>query len=194
MKCQSILFAILLPSTMLLVGCGGDTPSTNGAGTASSNPAEQITAPGMDLHSAVIADNVQAVRQHIQAGSDIDVPDPFGGSSPLISAAIFGKTEIAQLLIDAGADVDFTNRDGSTALHSAAFFGRPEIVEALLEAGADKSIVNNYGSTPRDTVAGGFDEMKPFYDALGATLAPMGLKLDYDRLRATRPQIAAALL
>jgi ankyrin repeat protein len=98
-----------------------------------------VKAPDVDLHTAVITDNMEAVKQHIAAGSDLNVRDPFGGSSPLISATVFGKTEMAKVLIDAGVDLNFQNTEGSTALHTAAFFCRPEIVQLLLEKNVDQN-------------------------------------------------------
>lgn len=172
----------------LLIGCGSeDAPGSTAEESRKPEP------PAVDMHTAVISNNVDAIKQHIAAGSDLNVADPFGGSSPLMSAAVFDKPEIARLLIEAGADINLTNRDGSTALHSAAFFCRPDIVDMLLAEKADTTVRNNFGSTAYDTVAGPFNEVRPFYDALGQQLAPMGLKLDYDYLQETRPQIAAVL-
>jgi len=150
-------------------------------------------APDIDIHTAVISGNMEAVKQHIAAGSDLNVRDPFGGSSPLISAAVFGKPEIAKVLIDAGVDLNFQNSDGSTALHTAAFFCRPEIVKQLLEKNADKTIKNKYGATAFDNVAAPFADMKDAYDMMGNVLGPMGLKLDYVYIEKTRPEIAEML-
>ena len=152
-----------------------------------------VTPPQVDIHTAVVTGNIEAVRLHIAAGSDINVKDPFGGSSPLISAAVFGKTDIAKALIDAGASLNFQNNDGSTALHTAAFFGRPEIVKMLLEKHADKTIKNKYNSTAYDGVAAPFQDAKPVYDMMVTALGPMGLKLDYAYLEKERPVIAAML-
>jgi len=187
------LLAALTLMVPLLAGCGDSSTRTTEVNPEAGSGDVGISAPEVDLHTAVISGDTDAVRQHIQAGSDLNVADPFGGSSPLITAATFGRTAIARLLIEAGADVNFTNADGATALHSAAFFCRPDIVDALLDAGIDKSIVNNYGSSAYTSVAGPFDQVKPFYDAMAAALAPMGLTLDYDYLRQTRPAIAAKL-
>ncbi|HTF18661.1 MAG TPA: ankyrin repeat domain-containing protein [Chryseolinea sp.] len=153
----------------------------------------QNSAPSVDIHTAVVSGNKEALLQHIKAGTNINEKDPFGGSSPLISAAVFGKTEEAKILIDAGADLNFQNNDGSTALHTAAFFCRPEIVKMLLAKGADKNIKNKYGATPYASVAGSFEEAKPSYDIMGKVLGPMGLKLDYAYLEKTRPEIATLL-
>ena len=83
---------------------------------------------------AVLSGNLEAVRQHIEAGTDINKKDAMSGATPLISAASFGKTDIAKALIDAGADLTPKNNDGSTALHVAAFFCRVEIVQMLIDA------------------------------------------------------------
>lgn len=151
------------------------------------------TPPQIDIHTAVLTENLEALQQHIAAGSNLNEKDPFGGSSPLITAAVFGKTSMAKVLIDAGADLNFQNKDGSTALHTAAFFCRPEIVQMLLDKGADKSIRNSFKATAYESVVVPFSEAKGAYDMMGTILAPMGLKLDYAYLEKTRPEIAAML-
>ena len=147
----------------------------------------------IDLHEAAMEGDLEAIRQHIAAGADLNARSPAGGSSPLIIAAVFGQTEAAKALIEAGADLDQQNNDGSTALISAAFFCRTEIVAALLDAGADKSIRNNAGSTALDGVSAPFDDVKGVYDYLATLLGPAGLRLDYERIRRTRPMIAEML-
>lgn len=181
---------VVLSALLMLTSCNNkqenkETNTTSGSETAS--------APDVDIHTAVLTGNKEALQTHIKAGSNLNEKDPFGGSSPLITASVFGKTEEAKMLIDAGADLNFQNNDGSTALHSAAFFCYPEIVDMLLEKGADKKIKNKYGATPYETVAGPFEDAKPSYDMLGKVLSPMGLKLDYQHLEKTRPVIAEKL-
>jgi len=152
-----------------------------------------VKAPQIDIHTAVITENLDALNQHIAAGTNLNERDPFGGSSPLISAAVFGKPEMAKVLIDAGADINFQNNDGSTALHTSAFFCRPEIVKMLLDAKADKTIKNKFGATAYESVAGPFSQVKGSYDMMSTMLSPMGLKLDYSYIEKTRPEIAAML-
>ena len=171
------------------VGCGKQDKSPQ----QSAELQTTVSAPKVDLHSAVVTDNLGAIHQHIKAGSDLNVLEPTRASSPLITAAAFGKTEAAKILIEAGVDLNYKNNDGSTALHTAAFFCRVEIVEALLEKGADKTLKNKTGKIAFEIVEGPFEDVKGVYDAIGAGLKPLGLKLDYDHIKTARPKIAEIL-
>lgn len=179
---KGIFFFTLL---FIMGACSGRNDSSSDEG--------KVKPPAVDIHTAVATGNEEALKQHIAAGTDLNEKDPFGGSSPLISAALFGKPAMARLLIDAGADLNFRNNEGSTALITAAFFGRPEIVRLLLDNGADKAIKNKYGATAYESVAAPFSEVKSTYDMMGKMLEPIGLKLDYTQLERTRPEIAAML-
>lgn len=179
----------------ILFATASCTTSENSSKTdgATSTAKTNAAAPELDIHTAVITDNMEALKQHIAAGSNLNERDPFGGSSPLISAAVFNKPEMARLLIDAGADINFQNNDGSTALHTASFFCRPEIVKMLLDKNADKGIRNSFGATAQESVTAPFKDIKNSYDMIGKMLEPMGLKLDYAYIEKTRPEIAAML-
>lgn len=182
---KRLVIAAFLGLLLIAASCQTKSDSTENAA--------QTSAPAIDIHTAVVTENVDALKQHIAAGSNLNEPDPFGGSSPLISAAVFGKTEAAKLLIEAGADINFQNNDGSTALISAAYFCRPEIVKILLDKGADKAITNKYGATAYQSVSYPFADAKESYDMMGKMLEPMGLKLDFTYIEKTRPEIAEML-
>lgn len=177
---------ILLGLVMLMFACSPKKAETD-------QKESTATAPAVDIHTAVVTNNLEALKQHIATGSNINEKDPFGGSSPLISATVFGKPEAAKILLDAGADINFQNNDGSTALHTASFFCYPEIVKMLLDKGADKTIKNKYGATALESVSLPFKDVKEAYDMMGQMLAPMGLKLDYPYIEKTRPEIAEML-
>jgi fucose 4-O-acetylase-like acetyltransferase len=145
------------------------------------------------LHEAAITGDMNAIKQHIAAGSDLNKREPSGGSSPLITAALFGKTEVVKALINAGADIDLINNDGSTPLHTAAFFGRVEIVQELIRIGADTSILNSAGSTALASAEVPFDQVKGIFDYFKATFGPMGLELDYEELIEDRKKVADIL-
>lgn len=161
--------------------CGGSANSSDQEGA--------VKPPKQSIHEAAFFGNLAAIEQHIKAGSNLNEKDQFG-STPLTIAATFGKTDIALALIDGEADITIRSADGSSPLHTAAFFCRTEIVASLLEKGADVSIVNDYGSTALQSVAAPFDQVKPIYDQISRDLGPLGLKLDYDYLKTTRPIVA----
>ena len=186
---SSITTALFLVAIIFFGSCNDRKVSTQ-----KSIPSQSTSkAPAIDIHAAVVSGNVEAIKQHLAAGTNINEKDPFGGSSPLISASLFGKTEIARMLIDAGAEINLQNNDGSTALHTASFFCRPEIVVMLLKKGSDKTIKNKFGSTSYESVVGSFAEVKQIYEMMGKMLEPMGLKLDYTYIEKTRPEIAMML-
>jgi ankyrin repeat protein len=190
MKVLSI--AIMVATVLTNSACGSKQKNTTGDKKLPAREQSSIMPPNIDIYSAALFGDVNAISQHIKAGTDLDEKDDYG-STPLIIAATFGKTEVARLLIDAGTDVNIKNNDGATALHSAAFLCRIDIVKALLENGIDKNIRNNFGSTALESVKGPFEEVKVIYDQFSKDLGPLGLKLDYEYLKKTRPIIAEML-
>jgi hypothetical protein len=179
---KTLTAAVLVVTLLTFTGCG-----KQGSSPTAPKP------PSVGLIEAAATGNLEAIQQHIKAGSDLNEKEPSRGSSPLITATVFGQTGVAKALIEAGADLDYKNNDGSTPLITAAFFCRTEIVKTLLENGADKDVRNNAGRTALDAVAGPFVDMKPTYDQLRAALGPLGIELDYERIKMTRPKIAEML-
>lgn len=80
-------------------------------------------------------------RALLDAGAPVD-GDPDDSETPLMTAASYGDAEVAQVLVDAGADLDATAKataggvPGGTALRHAAVFDMSDVVEVLLAAGA----------------------------------------------------------
>jgi uncharacterized protein len=77
----------------------------------------------------------------IEAGAPIDgLPTDF--ETPLMTAASYGDAEVAQVLIDAGADLEARASTeegavpGGTALMHAAVFGMTDVLDRLASAGA----------------------------------------------------------
>jgi len=151
---------------------------------------QETAPPEMSMHEAALTGNIEVIRQHIKAGSDLNEKDETGGGSPLHTATTFDKTEVALTLLEAGANINFKNNEGSTPLHTAAFLCRIEIVKALLKNGADVIVRNNAGSTALESVQYPFEAVISVYDYLSQAFGPLGLKLDYEYLKKTRPEIA----
>jgi ankyrin repeat protein len=79
--------------------------------------------------------NIEAVRQHLAAGADVNAKNDFGWT-PLHQVA---TKEIAELLIAEGAEVNVNDRGGSTPLHNAVIGFQKEVAELLIANGANES-------------------------------------------------------
>lgn len=177
----------------IILGCWGcGNPNSNSNNTGKTEEAEAVKAPDMDIFTSALFGNLEAINDHIRAGTDLDQKDEYG-STPLIIATTFGKNDVAIALINGGADLNLKSDEGSTPLHTAAFFCRTEVVNALLGKGADKTLKNAYGSTPYESVAVSFEVVKPVYEQISKDLGPLGLKLDFNRIEKTRPVISEML-
>jgi ankyrin repeat protein len=105
--------------------------------------------PSVDIHKAAGTGNMEAVKQHIAAGTDLNAKDE-DGATPLHVAAGVGNNEIAELLIAKGADMEAKNKYGYTPLHVAAVVGNKETTELLINNGADLNAKLEEGDTPLD--------------------------------------------
>ena len=113
-------------AAVLLVGCG----------------------PSMSIHEAAGNGDIEAIKQHLAAGTDVNAKDG-GGWTPLFYAAFSGRTEVAELLIAEGVDVNA--KDNLGTLRYAASGGHKEIVELLIANGADVYAKGGgNGTTPLD--------------------------------------------
>ena len=92
---KTVTTTMLLAILLAVAGCGKQDDSD-----------KEKRPPRVSLHMAALQGNLNAIRKHIGADSDLNKKDAYG-SSPLIVAATFGKTETARALIDAGADMTY---------------------------------------------------------------------------------------
>ena len=102
-----------------------------------------MKAPDISIHDAVIKVDIEAVKQHLSAGTDVNEKDE-DGYTPLQRAAF---KEVAELLIENGADVNVQDNDGWTLLHIAVDDYVP-VAELLIEKGAKIDAKTHDGSTP----------------------------------------------
>ncbi|MDQ6840521.1 MAG: ankyrin repeat domain-containing protein [Actinomycetota bacterium] len=88
-----------------------------------------------------VAGSGAMARALLDAGAPAD-GDPGDDETPLMTAASYGDAEVAQVLIDAGANLDATASacaggvPGGNALRHAAVFDMTDVVEVLVAAGA----------------------------------------------------------
>ncbi len=109
---QSILVSIV--AAVVLVGCGES----------------QQSAPDISIIEAVRKGNVEAVKQHLAAGTDVNAKGR-AGQTPLNEAALRGHKEVVELLIAKGANVNAMKTDGMTPLDMATMNSHNEIVDLL---------------------------------------------------------------
>jgi hypothetical protein len=145
----------------------------------------------IDIWTAVATGNSGEVERLLKTGTSVNAKQRGSGSTPLNTAAVFGQTEIAKLLLKKGADVSIANRDGNTALHIASFFTHTEFVELLLKNGASVSVKSRRGETPLDSVSADWSpQMERTYKSIGDMI---GLELDLERIKQARSIVAKAL-
>ena len=74
--------------------------------------------PSMSIHEAANKGNIEAVKQHLVAGADVNEKVTIGVTY-LHFAALRGHKEITELLIAEGADVNAKDPNGETPLDYA---------------------------------------------------------------------------
>ncbi len=97
--------------------------------------------------AARVAD-VRMVEFLLERGARVDVPARKDGMTALAEAAERGRADIAQVLIDAGADPDKWTKNGDTPMLIAARRGHAGVVEVLIAAGAYVNDTDRTGRTP----------------------------------------------
>ena len=100
------------------------------------------------LHEAVEEGDTFAVRCFILRLADVNEKESVSGWTPLYRAATSSHTELAELLIRNGADVNAKDEEGETPLHEVAKCGYTEVAELLIDKGADVNARDNDGWTP----------------------------------------------
>ena len=101
------------------------------------------TALADPIHVAARVGDLAGVQAELDKGVDVNVKDRFG-FTPLHFAA---TKEIAELLINEGADVNAKDK-GWTPLYHAAWRGHKEVAELLIAKGADVNMKDVEGVTP----------------------------------------------
>ena len=100
-----------------------------------------------DFLNAVWDGDVETVVKMLDEGENPNKQDSYG-NNPMTLAGYAGKTEVARILLNHGADIQ--SSDGSmTPLHCAAYYDRLDTARFLLSQGADVTATNRYGETPR---------------------------------------------
>ena len=91
-----------------------------------------MTSPTIQLVHAIFANDSSKIRSLLDYGINVNDSGCFN-IPPLIRAALYGKLEALQALIDCGADKNIKDNQGRTALEVAQKYNHPKIVEILLQ-------------------------------------------------------------
>ena len=135
-------YLITTIAALVLVGCG---ESQQSAPAPESKPLEPVAeaaqsepptgkAPDISIQDAAMQGNLEAVKQHIAAGTDVNATN-WAGQIPLHGAASEGHKEIAEMLIANGADVNAKNDGGDTPLDWAEAGDKTETPDLLRKHG-----------------------------------------------------------
>lgn len=176
----------------LLLGMVTFVPATNWISTvaissASLRPENTPRAEAAPkLGDAAGDGDLAAVEQLLEGGASVNGFDGELRVTPLHRAALANRAEVAERLIEHGADVNATATDGGTPLHAAAFLGNKEVVAILLEHGANVNAPNKRGETPLDSAT--VDEGLTIYFA-----SLLKLPLDKEGLGQRKSEIADSL-
>lgn len=101
------------------------------------------SAPAIGLMHAVSDKNMEALRQHISAGSDVNLLSGTLDRTPLMEAALQDWSEGITALIAAGAQVNAVNKAGETAALMAVVGKKVAALRALAAGGADLSVTDS---------------------------------------------------
>ena len=133
-------------AAVVLLGCG---ESQQSATPAEAKPVEPVAEaatpelstakpPDISIREAVKTGNIEAVKQHLDAGADVNAKGKYG-RTPLHYAATRGLKKIIELLIARGADVntkiEVGDYKGQTPLDGAIQWNRTETADLLRKHG-----------------------------------------------------------
>jgi uncharacterized protein len=117
-----VIIVIMILLTVLLTGC----------------VKTQQVDPVVDQRLAMAVQNNDLETLHllVQSGVAVNATTPDRAATVLMMAVRTGIPELVKFLLENGADVNITNRDGETALFFAVYHGRADLVNMLLDKGA----------------------------------------------------------
>ena len=144
-------------------GLSGTHPLHSAAGTGNASMAKLLltrgakvdaldSKGGTPLIAAALASDIgggaDVLKILLAAGADPRREDTANHMTALHYAGAQGRIQVAEILLNAGVDINLKDGQGSTALHHAAGDGRLAMVQFLISHGADVNIANNGGETP----------------------------------------------
>ncbi|MFC1636823.1 CocE/NonD family hydrolase, partial [Planctomycetota bacterium] len=100
------------------------------------------------LHYMSTYDSPDIIKLLLSKDAKVDERDDNYEFTALHYAARFGSKNVAEVLIDNGADINAKDKWGYQPIHWAAYHDRPQIIELLRSKGADVNAKTSLGQTP----------------------------------------------
>jgi ankyrin repeat protein len=99
---------------------------------------------------AVQKGKLEQVKELLSADADLVFSRADDGDTPLHLAILYGKKDVARLLLSNNADVNAKGHRGWTPLYCVAVKGYRDIAELLIASKADVNVKESDGWTPLD--------------------------------------------
>lgn len=137
--------SFLLALTLVVTGCSKDAEAVkrDESPGAESTPSD----PQKILRRAIATGDLPTVKEVIGANPAL-IHAANGQMPPLLTSILRNKPDIAQFLIEAGADVSVADSSERTAVHLAVERNLPGLIPLLAENGAPLSEWDRVGWTP----------------------------------------------
>ena len=144
---------------------GGDRGYTDGSADS-----RVVSAGSTALHKAAKAGDIEAVKLLLEFGANVHAKNVLFDVTPILAAAgvwrVYGifregplsgefttgaqASEIVQVLMNAGANIQDVAANGQNAAHGAAKAGWNEVVQLAFDQGVDLGATDVGGLTPKD--------------------------------------------
>ena len=129
---KSILISIV--ACVVLVGCVPKQLQKTKAIPIQQAVPPTAKAPDISIYEAAYEGGIEAVKQHLEAGVNVNAKNQ-RGLTPLHAAAVNGHKEVTELLIDKSADVNAKTKRGDTPLDWAIHRKHTETADLLRKHG-----------------------------------------------------------
>ncbi|GAB4266897.1 MAG: hypothetical protein Kow0029_00970 [Candidatus Rifleibacteriota bacterium] len=125
----------------------------------------------ISIFSVIGSGNLTDMMKILKLAPDqIGVHEPCFSETPLHSAILSNKPEMARILLEHGANPNAKNDFLRTPLHYAAIKGNLQMVKLLVDAGADIFALDVRGSTPlHEAAAAGRKDVYDYLVSIGAS-------------------------
>lgn len=87
------------------------------------------------------------LKEVLAHGGNANLVNPIRSQTPIMAAIGSMRPENVKILISAGADLNWQDRDGRTPMMDATILNQYELICAMLDAGADPRLKTRWGTT-----------------------------------------------